>query len=143
MPGSDDLWADDGPSPSAKDELSREWDARREKFFNVRRTLSRQRLLVHACASMAGASSAAARPPPMRSPHLSLSSAAAPAPPHACDPTPACALPWQSGYREGLEEGKGAYLQQGFNAGAKHSACACTAHAHAAREAAAAPVMPR
>jgi hypothetical protein len=115
MGGSDDLWGEDGDSPAANDELSREWDARRTQFYNVS-ALVAPHACVRGCYSM---SHAAQRPLlaactacawiKMRMHHS------------GCD---AAAWIQQSGYREGLDEGKGKYLQQGFNAGVLISTCA-------------------
>ncbi len=80
----DDPWggaAEDGPAE--QDELSREWAARREHFYNVREA---------PCVP---------RGVPLTLPQQLL---------HSADAA-------QSGYREGLDEGKGETIQQGFDAG--------------------------
>jgi hypothetical protein len=108
----DDVWEegfDDGPAERI--ELDREWETRHQQFYNVRVWL-----LHDFCeAGHLHAAAAAAQPPP--SSPAAAATAAAAAALHITHITRLWFAFLQSGYREGLDEGKELTLQCGFNAG--------------------------
>ena len=86
----DDIWGDDGGDVSDRAALEREWESRRQSHWNVRAVPS------PSCVPLSSRLGSHSRRPA---------------------PLPTCRMMPQAGYRDGVEEGKEAALQAGFDGG--------------------------